>query len=157
MQRVTITLENDLLEQVDQFAAARGYANRSEAVRDLARNALMQASEEKHEGKNCVAALVYVYDPESRELARRLTHDFHAHHDLTVATLHVHLDHDSCMEIAVLRGKAGEVRQLGEHVIAERGVVHGRVVTIPVEMKTEQHAHAGEPSHSHSHTRVRGR
>jgi CopG family transcriptional regulator, nickel-responsive regulator len=131
MQRVTITLDDELLEQVDRLAQTRGYQNRSEAIRDLARAGLQQTATETPADGECVAALVYVYDHAARHLAQRLTHNFHHHHDLSLATLHVHLDDDYCMEVTALRGKSSEVQHLAEHVIAERGVRYGRIVTIP--------------------------
>ena len=66
-------------------------------------------------------------------MPRRLTETFHDHHELSLSSLHVHLDHDSCLEVTVLRGKSGEVQHFAEHVIAERGVRHGRVVMMPAE------------------------
>jgi len=69
--------------------------------------------------------------------------------------MHVHLDHGSCMEVAVLKGDAEQVQHLADHVIAERGVRHGRLVMVPVEEEAEKHAHAGEPSHKHTHLHVR--
>ena len=105
MQRVTITIDDDLLAEVDQFMTARGYANRSEAIRDLARSGLQQAATEVDGARSCIAALVYVYDHAKRELPRRLTLDYHERHDLAQATLHVHLDHDSCLEVTVLKGR----------------------------------------------------
>ena len=155
MERVTITLEEDLLAEIDRVMAVRGYQNRSEAIRDLARAGLRQMAEDRGEAGNCVAALVYVYDHESRELSKRLTHLFHDHHDLSLSAMHVHLDHGSCMEVAVLKGEAREVRHLADHVIAERGVQHGRLVMVPVDEETGKHAHAGEPAHRHSHLHVR--
>ena len=92
MQRVTITLDDDLMADLDRIIAARGYQNRSEAIRDLARSGLEQAAVEVAGTSNCVAALVYVYDHHARELPKRLTQGFHDHHDLAQATLHVHLD-----------------------------------------------------------------
>jgi CopG family nickel-responsive transcriptional regulator len=90
--------------------------------------------------------------------ARRLTNTFHDHHDLTVSTLHVHLDHDACLEVNVLRGGANAVRHLSEHVIAERGVRHGRVVMIPAELKERTHSHGvgGRRQHLHTHVRRAG-
>ena len=131
MQRVTITLDDDLMTELDRFMQARGYANRSEAIRDLTRAGLQDAAAETDGAGDCVAALVYVYDHETRELAKKLTQSFHQHHELSMANLHVHLSHDSCMEVAVLKGKQKEVRHFAEHVIAERGVYHGRTVLIP--------------------------
>ena len=92
MQRVTITIDDDLDAELDRFMKTRGYDNRSEAIRDLARSGLQQAAMEISGPRPCVAALVYVYDHEARELPKRLTRDFHEHHDLAQATLHVHLD-----------------------------------------------------------------
>ena len=159
MQRITMTLDDELMDELDRFIAARGYQNRSEAMRDLVRSGLQREREDAGaapaaEAPTCMAALVYVYDHHIRELSKRLAHTHHDHHDLSVATLHVHLDHDSCMEVAVLRGDTGAVRHLAEHVIAERGVRHGRLVTIPVDLRSEQHAH-GEHSHAHQHVSVK--
>ena len=81
--------------------------------------------------QQCVAALIYVYDHQQRELPKRLTSDFHDHHDLARATLHVHLDHESCMEVTVLKAPGENVQELANHVIAERGVRHGQVVYLP--------------------------
>jgi CopG family nickel-responsive transcriptional regulator len=155
MQRATITLDEEFVAELDRVIATRGYQNRSEAIRDLARAGMRQAAEESGEGGNCVAALVYVYDHESRDLAKRLTHAFHDHHDLSLSAMHVHLDHGSCMEVAVLKGEAKQVRHLADHVIAERGVRHGRLVMVPVDAEAEKHAHPGEPSHKHLHLHVR--
>jgi len=155
MQRVTIVLDDELAAEIDRMIEDRGYQNRSEAIRDLARSGLRQANEDRQAAPDCVAALVYVYDHEARELAKRLTRSFHEHHDLSLAAMHVHLDHGSCMEISVLRGPAEEVRHLAEHVIAERGVRHGRLVTVPVDFDSQTHAHGKEPKHKHLHTHVR--
>ena len=103
MQRITITIEDDLLAEIDAAAEARGYQNRSEIIRDLARAGLQQSAEEAPSGQ-CVAALVYVYDHAARDLSKRLVQNFHGHHDLSLATLHVHLDDDSCMEVTALKG-----------------------------------------------------
>jgi CopG family transcriptional regulator, nickel-responsive regulator len=110
---------------------ARGYANRSEAMRDLARSGLQQHAMQAAGRQHCLAALIYVYDHLQRELPKRLTRDFHDHHDLAQATLHVHLDHESCMEVTVLKGRGSDVQALADHVIAERGVRHGQVVYLP--------------------------
>jgi CopG family nickel-responsive transcriptional regulator len=131
MQRVTITLDDDLMQDPDRCVSTRGYQNRSEAVRDLVRAGLRQMMPEAGSNGNCVAALVYVYDHHVRELAKRLTQAFHSHHVLSLASLHVHLDAHNCMEVSVLKGPGGDVRQFAEHIVAERGVQHGRIFTIP--------------------------
>ena len=103
MQRITITIEDDLLAEIDA-AANRGYQNRSEIIRDLARAGLQQTAQDTAPSGQCVAALVYVYDHAARDLSKRLVQNFHGHHDLSLATLHVHLDDDSCMEVTALKG-----------------------------------------------------
>ncbi len=150
MQRVTITLDDDLMADLDRIIAARGYQNRSEAIRDLARSGLQQAAIEAAGTRNCVAALVYVYDHHARDLPKRLTQEFHDHHDLSQATLHVHLDHESCMEVTVLKGRGAEVQSFANHVIAERGVRHGHVVYVPAP-DGAGHRHGHEPSHALGH------
>jgi len=136
MQRITITLDDTLLAEID----ALGYQNRSEAIRDLARAGLREAAEERRREGPCVAALAYVYDHARRDLSQRLTSSFHDHHDLSVATMHVHLDHENCMEVTVLKGDATQVRGFGEAVIAERGVRHGRLLMIDAG-HTPHHGH----------------
>jgi CopG family nickel-responsive transcriptional regulator len=96
-----------------------------------------------------VAAVIYVYDHAARELPKRLTEAFHDHHELSLSSLHVHLDHDHCMEVTVLKGKTGAVQHFAEHVIAERGVRHGRIVLMPTDAVVRggrvhrRHRHAG--------------
>jgi|SRR6516165_429802 CopG family nickel-responsive transcriptional regulator len=155
MQRVTITLDDDLMAEMDRLIARRGYQNRSEAVRDLVRAGIQQTTAATAPEQQCVAALVYVYDHGVRALAKRLTHCFHDHHDMAVSTLHMHLDHKSCMEVTVLKGRAGAVAGFAEQVIAERGVKHGRLVTVPVEISAERHAHGQSVSRRHEHAHVR--
>ena len=156
MQRLTITLDEELAAEIDRLVKARGYQGRSEAIRDLAREGLRQmAAEDPARAGDCMAALVYVYDHESRALAERLTHTFHEHHDLSVSALHVRLDHDTCLEVNVLRGPIGEVRHLGSHVMAERGVQFGRMALVPAQTQAETHAHGHGDAHGHLHTHVR--
>jgi len=157
MQRVTVTLDDDLMADLDRMIALRGYQNRSEAIRDFARSGIRQAAEESSAAGDCVAALVYVYDHEERELAKRLTRSFHDHHDVSLAALHVHLDHQSCMEVTILRGQTRAVQRLADHVVAERGVRHGRLVIVPVELDDQTHTHGPEePGHPHLHMHVGG-
>jgi CopG family transcriptional regulator, nickel-responsive regulator len=150
MQRVTITIDDGLAAELERYMASHGYANRSEAVRDLARFGLQrQAVQSK---QPCVAALIYVYDHHQRELPKRLTRDFHNHHDLTHATLHVHLDHERCMEVTVLKGRGDAVKELADHVIAERGVRHGQVVYLPALSRNHGSAHRNGGAHRHGST-----
>jgi CopG family nickel-responsive transcriptional regulator len=155
MQRVTMVLDDELLEEVDRLVKRRGYQNRSEALRDLARSGLRATAEDNKLEGDCIAALVYSYDHHERNLPKRLTQTFHDHHDLTVSALHVHLDHDTCMEISVLRGDARDVRHLADHVIAERGVRHGKLVVMPATLKQESHGHGSKGHKPHLHVRVK--
>ena len=158
MQRVTITIDDELDAELERFMTARGYANRSEAIRDLARSGLQQAASEVGGPRPCIAALIYIYDHEARDLPKRLTRDFHHRHDLAQATLHMHLDHDSCMEVTVLKGRGSDVQEFADHIIAERGVRHGHVVYLPAEACTITAkeadigaTHSRAPAHSHRH------
>ncbi len=154
MQRVTITLDDDLMAELDRIIAARGYQNRSEAIRDLARSGLQQAAVEVAGSRHCVAALVYVYDHHARELPKRLTQEFHAHHDLSQATLHVHLDAESCLEVTVLKGRGdggAGVRQPGDRRARRaprpRGLHAGDRSDGTCALRGHAHSHA----HRHDH------
>jgi CopG family transcriptional regulator, nickel-responsive regulator len=152
MQRTTITLDDDLDARLDDYMKERGYANRSEAIRDLVRSGLETQLLSDSPDKPCIGAAVYVYDHEARDLARRLTGIGHDHHDLSLATMHVHLDHESCLEVSVLRGSSGDVRHFADHIISERGVRYGRLVLVPVEPSIDEHAHGqGHMRHTHLH------
>jgi CopG family nickel-responsive transcriptional regulator len=96
-----------------------------------------------------VANLSYVYNHHERELAERLTSIQHAHHDLTVSTMHAHLDHDQCIETVMLKGPVKRVREFAEEIIAERGVRHGVLNLVNVEFGAP-HTH-GDTTPSHRH------
>ena len=153
MQRITITLDDPLAEDFETFAAGQGYANRSEAIRDLIRERLDAEQLEDRPGSECIASLTYVYNHHERELARRLTQTHHEHHDLSVATMHVHLDHDNCMETVILRGSGKEVKSFASAVIAQPGVRHGKLHMLPVRTTLETHSH-GSSTRPHRHVHV---
>ena len=157
MQRVTITIDDDLAAELDRFMATRRYANRSEAIRDLARSGLQQRASEVAGNDAAVAALVYVYDHDARDLPRRLTRGAHAHHDLAQATLHVHLDAESCLEVAVLKGPGADVQHFADTVIAERGVRHGHLVFVPNGAGHGHRGHGRHHDHAPTHPRRRRR
>lgn len=131
MQRVTVTLDDELMADLDRVMAERGYTTRSEAIRDLARAGLARARIEAAPEVPCVAAMVYTYDHNSREVSRKLTAAHHEHHALAVSSLHVHLDHDTCLEVSILKGSVGEVRHFADHLVAQRKIQNGEVVIIP--------------------------
>jgi CopG family transcriptional regulator, nickel-responsive regulator len=150
MQRITITLDDDLVEQFEAFRKECGYSNRSEAFRDLVRERL-ESERLAHSGDgDCLATLIYVYNHHQRELPARMTEVSHDHHDLTVSTLHVHLSHEECMETAVLRGPIKRVQRFANGVIAQPGIRHGKLYLLPIRAAEEAHHH-GESERPHRH------
>lgn len=127
LTRVTISLEGSLLDAFDQLIQAKGYGNRSEAIRDVIRDRLIQNEAEQAQGEQ-VVVVTLVFDHHARELAARLIDKQHHHHHLVVSGLHVHLGQRHCLEVTVLRGPAQEVRQLGEELLATKGVLHGEMM-----------------------------
>jgi CopG family nickel-responsive transcriptional regulator len=157
MERVTISMSDEFAAELSAFMQDNHYENRSEALRDLARRGLERARIDKGVAGECVATLSYVFNHHTRELARRLTDAHHARHELQVATMHVHLDHKNCLEVAVLRGEAADVRAFSKTLIAERGVTHGEISYVPVLIEAKAHSHAAEGTaapHMHTHPRV---
>lgn len=130
MQRVTVTLDDQLMADLDVLMAERGYQNRSEAIRDMTRAGLARARTNVTPEAPCVAAVIYTYDHHSHANSR-LTASHHDHTDLAVSTLHVHVDTDTCLEVSVLKGQVGEVRHFAEHLVAQRTVRNGEIVILP--------------------------
>jgi CopG family nickel-responsive transcriptional regulator len=157
MQRITITVDDDLLVQFDAYMKRHGYGNRSEAFRDLARHHLSAERIEQDKAGDCIGCFSYVYNHNERQLARRLVEAQHHHHDLSLSTLHVHLDHDNCMEAVVVRGATDAVRQFADQVAAQGGVRHSNLHVVPVETEKAPHGHGNrEGDHGgHVHSRPR--
>lgn len=150
-ERFTVSLDRELAAAFEQYRAQLGYASRSEAVRDLLREFLArQRAEEDPEGA-CVGILTYIYDHHRRDLAAQLTEAQHEHHDLSVATLHVHLDHDHCLETSVLRGPLERVREFAGRFVARRGVRHGDLHLVPVNVEATRHDHGTGHDSRHEH------
>lgn len=128
LTRISISLESALLDAFDKVCTAKGYATRSEAIRDLIRDHLIRDEARGGDGAaEQVAVVTLVYDHHARELAARLIDKQHHHHELVVSSLHVHLGERHCLEVSVLRGPAHEVRHLGEELLATKGVLHGEI------------------------------
>lgn len=151
MQRVTISLDETLATAFDQHIEAQGYASRSEAVRDLVRRAIDNPSATNGAGI-CVANLSYVYNHHIRALAQRLTEMAHHQHDLVVATMHVHLDHENCLESIILKGDTARVQAFADTLRAERGVSFGDLNLVSVQSDNTHAVRAGNDAHGHSHT-----
>lgn len=141
MERFTISLDESLAQAFDALIRERGYANRSEAVRDMLRRELETNRLRRKEAPHCVASLSYVYNHHERRLAERLTDLQHQVHDLVVSSMHVHLDHDHCLETLFLRGHTADVRGFAGKLSAERGVRHAALNLVPVESGGTPHRH----------------
>ncbi|HZT33661.1 MAG TPA: nickel-responsive transcriptional regulator NikR [Bryobacteraceae bacterium] len=126
LNRIGVAIDSDLLDQFDRLIARRGYTNRSEAFRDLIRDELVEKTWESP-GSNVVGTVTLVYDHHVRMLNEKLTDMQHEHHRSILSTLHVHLDHDNCLEVLVVRGKAGDVQKIADALISTKGVKHGRL------------------------------
>ena len=135
MRRITISVDDSLAQQFDELIERRGYVNRSEAFRDLLRGHLEESRKVLNQARYCVATVSYIYNHHERELASRLLERQHAHHDLCVSTMHVHLDHDNCLETVVLRGSFKEVSTFANVLVAENGVRHGNIHIVPVDVE----------------------
>lgn len=132
LSRIGVAIDSELLEQFDKLIASRGYTNRSEAFRDMIRDQLVQTSAEEPESE-VVGTVTLVYDHHVRMLSDKLTDLQHDHFHHILSTLHVHLDHDNCLEVLVVRGKAKQVRHLSEALISTKGVKHGRLAITAAE------------------------
>ena len=124
LTRFGVSLDEELLEPFDALCAVKGYSNRSEAIRDLIRKALVAEEWQQADGQGA-GTLTLVYDHPKNDLARRLTQMQHDEHDIIIATLHVHLDHHNCLEVLILKGEAARVRALADKLISCKGVKHG--------------------------------
>ncbi len=125
--RFSVSMPKTLVAEFDKLISAQGYKTRSEAVRDLIRERLVKREWES--GAETVAGtLTLIYDHHVRGLAERLTEVQHDHIGLVLSTIHVHLDHDNCLEVLVMKGPAAKLSQIGERLIAARGVKHGKLV-----------------------------
>jgi len=131
LSRIGVAIDSDLLEKFDELIARRGYTNRSEAFRDLIRGELIEEAWSKPDSL-VVGTVTLVYDHHVRLLNEKLTSMQHEHYDHVLSTLHVHLDHDNCLEVLVVKGKASEVQRIADSLISTKGVKHGRLtVTTP--------------------------
>ena len=127
LTRFGVSIESDLLHRFDSFISDKGYENRSEAVRDLIRDQLVGSAVVATHA-SVVGSVTLIYDHHTRLLAEKLGDLQHESHALVISTLHVHLDHDRCLEIIVLRGKSRDVQKLADRLIGTKGVRHGRLV-----------------------------
>ncbi|MDD3804985.1 MAG: nickel-responsive transcriptional regulator NikR [bacterium] len=125
--RFGVSLPRDLVETFDKHIDLKGYASRSEAIRDIMRAYLVEQKWETGEGQ-VMGTVTIVYDHHTRELSRVLSDIQHHNHDAIVCTTHVHLDEHNCLEVIVIRGMAKQVQHIANSLISIRGVIHGKLV-----------------------------
>ena len=150
--RTGVALDSDLLKRFDRFIRGEGYENRSEAIRDLIRDRLNEASLESGD-VFVVGAVTLIYDHHSRLLPDKLMELQHEYHAVIISTVHSHLDHDMCLEVVVVKGKLKQVQGLGSRLIGLKGVQHGKLVMSSPDSLMRQsgkHVHRNAISHHHS-------
>jgi CopG family nickel-responsive transcriptional regulator len=145
LSRFGVSIEENLLADFDRLIERKGYANRSEAIRALIRNLLLDTRVEEDPQAEVIGTLTLVYDHHAGDLSSRLTELQHRFHDAVVSTLHVHFDERNCLEVLVVRGRNAEVRQISDSLIGTRGVHHGQLI-----IGSGVGTTAG-PGHHHSH------
>lgn len=128
LTRFGISINDTLLKRFDTLIAEKGYVNRSEAIRDLIRNALVEEEWTK-ENDETVGTVSLVYDHHTRDLADKLTEHQHSHHKEIISSLHIHLDEHHCLEVVVIKGRARDIKRLADELIGTKGVKHGKLMT----------------------------
>lgn len=136
--RFGVSIEQDLLETFDRLIAERGYATRSEALRDLIRDALIQQKIELQSKTNALGTLTLVYDHHARNLSQEMTQLQHDFHELILSVMHLHVSHDDCMEVIALRGEVSEIVKLANSLLSLKGIKNGKLfLTLPSSIITE--------------------
>jgi CopG family nickel-responsive transcriptional regulator len=126
LTRFGVSIQTRLLEQFDQLIAQKGYVNRSEALRDLIRDQLVDVAAEREEGE-MVGTVTFVYNHHVRQLTDLLTEFQHQNYGAVTASLHIHLDPENCLEVLVVRGRSGDIRRIADKLIGTKGVKHGKL------------------------------
>ncbi|MHB1308062.1 MAG: nickel-responsive transcriptional regulator NikR [Limisphaerales bacterium] len=124
--RFTVSLPSDLLDQLDAMTTEKGYTNRSLAVADMIRDQLVEHRRQRGD-EEIAGTITLVYDHHKHHVQEALTDLQHDHHEVILSTVHVHLDHHNCLEVLLVRGRAGLVKQIADELIAAKGVKHGKL------------------------------
>ena len=124
--RFSVSVPKELAKQLDRMAREKGYDNRSLAVADMIRAHLVDHRQNLGD-QEIAGTITLVYDHHKQHVQAALTDIQHDHHDVIVSTLHVHLDHHNCLEVLVVRGKAGLIKRIADELIAAKGVKHGKL------------------------------
>lgn len=130
--RFGVSIEGSLLEAFDELISCKGYTNRSEAIRDLIREQLVMEDVQDADAV-VMGILFYVYDHHIRELESKLTEYQHHFCDSIISSTHIHLDHDHCLEMTIIKDKVGRVRKISEHILSIKGVKHGKFMLASVD------------------------
>ncbi len=125
--RFGVSIESELLKKFDQLKAERSYSNRSEAIRDLIRNELVQQQWGKSNAES-MGTVTIIFDHHVRELTESLTNVQHQFNEQIIASMHVHLDHHNCLEVIAVKGKTNIIRKIANKIISLKGVKHGKLV-----------------------------
>ena len=151
LTRIGVAIDSELLERFDRSNEKSGYTNRSEAFRDLIRDRLVREAT-ADPGSTVVGTVTLIYDHHAHSIGDKLTEAQHENHDLIVSTTHAHLDHDSCLEVLIVHGKAARVEQFADRLIGLKGVQHGRLVmTVPAHALNAKMRLASGRQHKHPH------
>jgi len=129
--RFAISIDEKLLEKFDNFIEKKGYVSRSEAIRDLIRNALIEES--IGEDREVFGTITIVYDHHQKELTDRITEIEHSYLENIISTMHIHIDHNHCLETIAVRGKASKIKELADRIITLKGVKHGKLIVTGIE------------------------
>jgi CopG family nickel-responsive transcriptional regulator len=124
--RFTVSVPQTLAKQLDRMTHEKGYDNRSLAVADMIRDQLVE-HHQNYGDRDIAGTITLVYDHHKQHVQAALTDIQHDHHDVIISTLHVHLDHDNCLEVLAVRGKAGTIKKIADELIAAKGVKHGKL------------------------------
>lgn len=143
LSRFGVSIEENLLARFDQLIEAKGYANRSEAIRALIRNLLLETRVEESPEAEVIGTITLVYDHHAGDLSGRLVDLQHRYHQAIVSTLHVHFDEHNCLEVLVVRGSNRQVRRISDALIGTRGVHHGKLI---INSGVERGEHTGHDS-----------
>ena len=128
LTRFGVSIENQLLEQFDRLIHSRNYCNRSEAIRDLIRDELVR-KEWSDSDADSIGTITIIYDHHVGDLSHILTSVQHEFSEHIISTMHVHLDHDNCLEVLAVKGKTKTIKQVADRLISIKGVKHGKLVT----------------------------
>lgn len=126
LNRFGVSMEEDLLKKFDKLISKEGYSNRSEAIRDLVREKLIE-EKIRDENKNSFGVMTTVYDHHQRDLDEKLTDFQHHNFKSIVFTTHLHIDHDNCLEVIILKDKAGKIKSITDKLLSFKGVKHGKL------------------------------